>query len=150
MHSQTMQKQFGSLVLPTTTIRKSYVSLNSYFHLFKTEINDQGELEHRRVKRFYSRTSKVGFTQQITKHQRRERLLHNLSKSSTPENNPTAAVSFRDSDPLPYTSPTVHHHISNSNRYYENLTTWLGTYSGDPALTVCHLFNRSWSASETI
>jgi hypothetical protein len=134
----TMQKRFGSLVLLTTIIHKWCVSPNLYFHLFKTELNDQGELEHRRVKRFYPRTSKVGFTQQIAKHQRRERLLHNLSKLSLPENHPTAAVSFQESDPLPYTPPTVHHHISNSNRYYNNLTGWLGTHSGDPALIVCY------------
>ena len=150
MRSQTMQKQFGSSVLLTTTIRKLYVSINSYFYLFKTEIYDQGELEHRRIKRFYPRTNKVGFTRQIAKHQRRERLLHNLSKSSTPENNPTAAVGFQDSDPLPYTPPTVHHHISISNRYYENLTTWLGTHSGDPALIVRCLFNCLLSVFETM
>ena len=136
MHSPTMLKQFGSSVPLTTTIRKWYVSLNSHFHLFKTDLNNQGELEHRRVKRFYSRTNKVGSTKQIAKHQRRERLLHNLSKLSAPKSNPTAAVGFQESDPLPFTLPTVHHHISNSNRYHDNMTAWLGTHSGDPALMV--------------
>jgi hypothetical protein len=67
-----------------------------------------------------------------------------------PENNPTAAVGFQESDPLPYTPPTIHHHISNSNHYHDNLTAWLGTHSGDPALTVCYLFNCSLSVSKTI
>jgi hypothetical protein len=35
----------------------------------------QGELEHRHVKRFYARTNKNKFEKQITKHERRERLL---------------------------------------------------------------------------
>jgi hypothetical protein len=123
---------------------------HSYFHLFKNELNDQGELEHRRIKRFYPRTNKVGYPQQIAKHQRRERLLYNLSKSSTPENNPTATVSFQESDPLPYTPPTVHHHISNSNRHHINLTAWLGTHSGDPALIVCYPFDCSLSVPENV
>lgn len=122
------------------------------FHLFKTDLNDQGELEHRRVKRFYPRTNKVGLTQQIAKHQRRERLLHNLSKSSqaATKNNPAAVVGFQESDPLPYTSPTAHHHISNSNHHHHDLTAWLRTHSSDPALTVCYLFNCSLSVPETI
>ncbi|KAF8546009.1 hypothetical protein OG21DRAFT_1587857, partial [Imleria badia] len=37
-----------------------------------------GELEHRRVKRFYSRTNKNAFTHAIAKHQQRERLLHRM------------------------------------------------------------------------
>lgn len=40
----------------------------------------QGELEHRRVKRFYARTNKVQFVLQITKHQRREELLRRIRK----------------------------------------------------------------------
>jgi hypothetical protein len=122
------------------------------FHSFKTDINDQGELEHRRIKRFYPRTSKVGLTQQIAKHQRRERLLHNLSKPSraTTKNNPMASVGFQESDPLPYTSPTAHHHISNSNRHHNDLTAWLGTHSGDPALAVRYFFNCSLFVPQTM
>jgi hypothetical protein len=117
--------------------------------LHKTELPDQGELEHRRVKRFYARTSKAGFTQQIAKHQRRERVLYNISKSSMPKSQ-TAAVNFQESDPLPFTPPTAHHHISNSNRYYNNLTAWLGSYSGDPALIVRPHFDCSLTAPETM
>jgi len=99
-------------------------------------MTDQGELEHRRVKRFYRGTNKVGFTRQIARKQRRQRVIYNLSTSTAPENNLTAAVGFRESDLLPYTPPTVHHHISNSSRYYNDLAAWLGTHSGDPALIV--------------
>jgi hypothetical protein len=35
----------------------------------------QGELEHRRVKRYFIRSSKNKFEKQITNHERRERLL---------------------------------------------------------------------------
>lgn len=126
----------------------------------------QGELEHRRVKRFYSRTNKFKFTRQISKHERRERILHkirsqkrkgktvlrqgvqlvNRSNSTPPshlnyvEPRPTAAVSFQESDPLPYTPPTAHHHISDSTRHYENIAAWLSTNQGDPALQVCIIF----------
>jgi hypothetical protein len=123
-------------------------------HIFiysKTELNDQGELEHRRVKCFYPRMNKVGFTRQIAKHQWRERLLlHNHSKSSAHQNNTTATIGFQESDPLPYMPPTIHHHISNLNRYHDNLTAWLGAHSGDPALMVCNLFNCSTSTPETM
>ena len=67
-----------------------------------------------------------------------------------PKLHPTAAVSFQESDPLPYTLPTAHHHISNSNYYYNNLTAWLGTYPGDPALIIYPLFNCLLSAPETM
>jgi hypothetical protein len=38
----------------------------------------QGELEHRRVKRFYSRTNKMQFKRQITQHQRQEQILRKI------------------------------------------------------------------------
>ena len=40
----------------------------------------QGELEHRRVKRFYARTNKRNFTRQITKLQQREEKLRHINE----------------------------------------------------------------------
>jgi hypothetical protein len=118
----------------------------------------QGELEHRRVKRFYSRTNKFNFTSQIAKHQHRERILRNIrlrskqvaadadtqtssdiiTKDAPQEKARTAAVSFEDSDPLPYTSPNVHYHISESKRHHEDITNWLGQNANlnDPTVKV--------------
>jgi hypothetical protein len=49
------------------------------------------------------------------------------------------SLRFEDSDPLPYTDPAAHYHMSLSTRYFENITTWLGDNAGDPAFHVCHL-----------
>ncbi len=47
-----------------------------------------------------------------------------------------ACLSFEDSDPLPYTPPEKHHHMSHSNRFHEDLTNWLSVNRNDPALHV--------------
>ena len=52
------------------------------------------------------------------------------------ERHHTAAVNFHESEPLPFTSPTTHYHISDSTRHHENVTAWLAKNSGDPALKV--------------
>ncbi|KAI0054411.1 hypothetical protein BV25DRAFT_1765456, partial [Artomyces pyxidatus] len=117
----------------------------------------QSELEHRRVKRFYARTNKQQFTSQITKHQQRERLLKNIkirslakeeaveesdaesSLSSSPESDvntqdPAAiTLAFEEEDPLAPTPPTLHHHMSDSTRFHENIISFVGKYSRDPA-----------------
>ncbi|KAA1479425.1 hypothetical protein DENSPDRAFT_862027 [Dentipellis sp. KUC8613] len=106
--------------------------------IYSTQI---GELEHRRVKRFYARTNKSGFVMQITKHQRRERLLHNvylqapkLAKDSKSSHG-GAIVNFSEPEPLPKTAPDVHYHIARTARYSLELSTWLSTHGGDIALT---------------
>uniref|UniRef100_A0A8H8CGN3 Uncharacterized protein n=1 Tax=Psilocybe cubensis TaxID=181762 RepID=A0A8H8CGN3_PSICU len=113
-----------------------------------------GELEHRRVKRFYAKTNKGRtFERQITRHQCRERLLRTISerekrskKTSTdilqqaPSNYSTSNVSnaphvpFIESDALPPTLPQLHHHISADKRLKDNVHRWLYTNEGDPAL----------------
>ncbi|KAN0118275.1 hypothetical protein V8E52_005251 [Russula decolorans] len=105
-----------------------------------------GELKHRRVKHFYARTNKVGFTRQIAKHQwrfsrntrirRGARLGRKRSWSAplNPRGGALASEAITSGYTEPDTPPTVHHHISNSNRYHDNLTAWLGAHSGDPAL----------------
>jgi hypothetical protein len=85
------------------------------------------------------------FEQQIAKHQRRERILQKIhlrtqeaakAKANAP---PTAAIRFEESDPLPYTSPAVHHHMSNSTRHAENITAWLAKNRNDQATEASNL-----------
>ena len=112
--------------------------------------HNQGELEHRRVKRFYSRTNKIGFTRAIAKHQQRERLLHRIRQ----ENQAIAAAAeereirlptvggerpslhFVDQEPLPNCAPDAHYQISQGKKFYWDLGAWLARNKGDKALEV--------------
>ena len=77
---------------------------------------------------------------QIAKHVRRERILRKISQRAGNEvnNNPLPgsgdttsdlppeiiggpSVHFEQSDPLPLTPPEAHHHISNTQQFYENI-----------------------------
>lgn len=46
------------------------------------------------------------------------------------------SVSFEQSDPLTLTPPEVHHHISNTQKFYENIPRWLDLHDGGLALIV--------------
>jgi len=104
-------------------------------------------LEHRRVKRFYARTNKnTKFGLQIAKHTRREALLRaikqrekdEIAAASTekPSEGEQVSLQFTDNEPLPYTSPRVHHHISDSQRYHDDITRFLTKNCNDPAMKV--------------
>ncbi|KAJ3925142.1 MAG: hypothetical protein NXY57DRAFT_949196 [Lentinula lateritia] len=102
-----------------------------------------GELEHRRVKRFYARTNRNQFSFQIARHEHRRRTLQMISKQKghqyrgrvTRSQVATPSLSFSDSDPLPFTNPMTRYHMSSSTRYFQNLTVWLGELRDDPAFT---------------
>jgi hypothetical protein len=115
----------------------------------------QGELEHRRAKRFYVRTSKNQHERQITRLERRERALLRIETRKRKEQNPASAtpttnskrkkglkpnmnprVDFTESEALPYTAPEQHHHISASRNFPVNLTRFLAENHGDPATKV--------------
>ncbi|THH07280.1 hypothetical protein EW146_g9368 [Bondarzewia mesenterica] len=112
----------------------------------RSEGSGPGELEHRRVKRFYARTNKNQFQMQVTKHERRERLLEQIHRRSESFHNQgasssspvpiiqAAALRFEDADPLPHTSPHVHYHVSESTKHFENVTLWVRQNPNDPAL----------------
>ncbi|RPD56887.1 hypothetical protein L227DRAFT_587910 [Lentinus tigrinus ALCF2SS1-6] len=100
-----------------------------------------GELEHRRVKRFYSRTNKNSeFAGQIAKHQRREALIYKVASTA-----PIAALRRRrklgrrlqlqatDKDPLSLTLPTQHYHISDDPRNTVKLDAFAHENQDDPA-----------------
>ena len=88
----------------------------------------QGELEHRRVKRFYKTTNKVKFTEGIAKRQQRERILHKMSLLDP-------SRTKRD-DVLPPTPPEAHYHMSAHTKSYSDLLAWFGERSEDPAYKV--------------
>jgi len=113
----------------------------------------QGELEHRRVKRFYPRVSKAKFTSGIAKQQRRERILFRMSEQELPTKSlkrgkgqviarhsssadDSPMVPFEESEPLAYSDPNTHYHIATSTRYFLNLPQWLSKHAGDAALQV--------------
>ncbi|KAJ7331379.1 hypothetical protein DFH08DRAFT_708356, partial [Mycena albidolilacea] len=115
----------------------------------------QGELEHRRVKRYYARTNKNHAVRQITQLERREtallRIASRARSSAQRKVNPTTAtpvpqnhkrnlrnretyISFAESESLPYTTSDEHHHISPSRNFPLHLTAWLAKNRDDPAI----------------
>ncbi|KAJ8592981.1 hypothetical protein M405DRAFT_732338, partial [Rhizopogon salebrosus TDB-379] len=95
----------------------------------------QGELEHRRVKRFYARTNKIKFARGIAKQQRRERLLYKLRQKAQDaaqqasdyarETDSHPTVNFCERELLPQCSPESQYQISNSRRLHWDITAWL-------------------------
>ena len=57
-----------------------------------------------------------------------------------PSHVPVAMAGYDIKEPLPYTQPTQHYHISNSTHVYDHLATWLREIGGDPAVKVSVLF----------
>lgn len=99
----------------------------------------QGELEHRRGKRYYKRVNKGKFIVGIGKQVRRERYFHRTralrkSKSSS------ADKLLEESLPSTPTSLEQHHHISSDTRSKIILPVWLNQHKNDPALLVCLFF----------
>ena len=127
----------------TDSYSTQVVNFNFSILIEFTDFPFQGELEHRRVKRFYARTNKrKTFGRQIATQQWRERLLKQIrqqwkepereelhAKATQPDSetlhSPAPNVSFEDSDPLPKTLPEVHYHISNTTRLRDNIFRWV-------------------------
>lgn len=107
-------------------------------------------MEHRRVKRFYARTNKNKFARQCARIERRQRILRQMNKSAQKgkqkedgSTHPKVALAVNQSDPLPFTSPRAHHHISESTRYFETIPKFLGNLQDDPAIQVTSLTSSS-------
>ncbi|KAG1838714.1 hypothetical protein DFJ58DRAFT_733659 [Suillus subalutaceus] len=130
-----------------------YVEAIQKFGTSNNYSTQPGECEHRRVKWFYPCVSKAKFTAGIAKQQRRERILFKMAEGSPYEkkgkgkqdagkqkrvlqlSSPDApALRFEDSQPLPYSDPQNHYHISTSTRYHINIYKWLAQHKSDPAL----------------
>lgn len=105
-----------------------------------TIIIKQGELAHRLVKRFYSRTNKINAVKQIAKHERRHTRLRRARDAAKAHHHRKHAhhVGFSDNDPLPYADADLHHHISDSTRYHHNLYSFIREPPNDPAKQVCN------------
>ncbi|KAF7293837.1 hypothetical protein HMN09_01179600 [Mycena chlorophos] len=116
-----------------------------------------GELEHKRGKAFYSRTSKNNATEQIGKLERREAALSKIADRVRAEQAPTVeppppttgskrkrqstrpakkqqpTLSFAQREALPFTPPDAHFHMSLSRNVHVNLDVWITQNLGDPA-----------------
>ncbi|KAK2467956.1 hypothetical protein APHAL10511_000251 [Amanita phalloides] len=100
-----------------------------------------GEAEHQRVKRHYKRASKCNFTHGIAKQNQRERMLRKIrerqmmrevANDNIESQNPSLPPD--DDEPLPFTAPEVHHHMSLDTKHKVNLTVWLRRNRHDVAL----------------
>ncbi|KAF9475264.1 hypothetical protein BDN70DRAFT_769086, partial [Pholiota conissans] len=119
----------------------------------------KGELEHRRVKRYYARTNKNNAVRQMTRLERREHvLLHRMRSNKNHEKQTGSGVEkigskrrkldqytskakvsptmgFAESESLPYTPPEYHHHISTSRNFPVHIQNLLAaTSDDDPAI----------------
>ncbi|KAG2342173.1 hypothetical protein BDR05DRAFT_976596 [Suillus weaverae] len=109
---------------------------------------------------FYPHVSKAKFTAGIAKQQHCEHILFKMAEGSPYEkkgkgkqdagkqkkvlqlSSPDApALHFEDSEPLPYSDPHSHYHISTSTRYHVNIYKWLRQHESDPTLNVNHLLS---------
>ncbi|KAG6895033.1 hypothetical protein C0992_003455 [Termitomyces sp. T32_za158] len=126
-----------------------YVSTIRRFGTTDSYSTQTGELEHRRVKKFYARTNKNNAIPQITRLERRERVLERTRQQNMTQkierqsksrkqrsfiaNQPR--LDFSQSEPLPPTPPELHHHISPSHNNHLHIPTWLAANAGDLAIT---------------
>jgi hypothetical protein len=101
----------------------------------------QGEREHRRVKRYYSRSNKQQAARQFTKYERREARLRRAKAAAeaAPGQCHSHHISIAENDSLPYTSAEMHHHISESRSHPQELFAFCRQFPGDPATKVCRL-----------
>ncbi|TCD64617.1 hypothetical protein EIP91_003851 [Steccherinum ochraceum] len=105
-----------------------------------------GELEHRRVKRWYARTNKKEFTRQIARQQRRAQILERIRRrsaehrerhgmlSQSSSSGTSHNVSLAEDEHLPPAPPDVHYRMAQGNRFPLNLTAFLSDNYGDPAV----------------
>ncbi|KAJ7149300.1 hypothetical protein C8R43DRAFT_1128654 [Mycena crocata] len=130
-----------------------YVRSILWFGTTDSYSTQPGELEHRRVKRFYARTNKNRAVRQISVLERRETSLLRIAAraklnarlfgktTATPDpqghkkklKNKTY-IPFAESEALPYTTPEQHHHISGSHNYSLPLSSWIFENRFDPAV----------------
>lgn len=104
----------------------SALPLHSAFH-FLTVIR-QSELEHRTPKRRYIRTSRKGFTKQMTHIERRQACIRRLREKM-------AFTGVLTTENVAST-PNNHHNIGKSQNYPVAISQFLQKYADDPAVTV--------------
>ena len=115
----------------------------STFPLSPASLAEQGELEHRRVKRFYKRTNKTRFERQIAKQERMERhyrkYINTLRNKTGVRTTPRARL---PTDPANDTSPRQHYSIAKRDRDHIDLYALAHRHAGDPALKVSRFLCR--------
>ena len=132
----------------------------------------QGELEHRRGKRFFQSVRKgkhaiLGIGLQV----RRQRLMHRLKERQKSQEKHLAqaagssqhatdtgtslasaddlpTVPFEETETLPPTLPSQHYHISADKRQKVQVSQWLHRNQADPAVKVCCLSYSGCSVGE--
>jgi hypothetical protein len=74
----------------------------------------------------------------MTKHERRETRLLRARRAVSAEGTSvhTHHVKFAESDPLPYTEPSQHHHISDSRKHGQDIFSFGRLFPNDPATKV--------------
>jgi hypothetical protein len=74
----------------------------------------------------------------MTKHERRETRLLRARRVAEDKAAKSHAhhVEFAESDPLPYTEPSLHHHISDSRKHGQDLFSFQKRLPDDPATKV--------------
>ncbi|KAK1235358.1 hypothetical protein PQX77_001424 [Marasmius sp. AFHP31] len=109
-------------------------SLDSY----STQI---GETEHRRVKRYYARTSKRSFVRQIATQERRDHFLHSLSQKDKLEPTKKSRYTGKAQRPvpageeiLPASSPRDRYHIGETQKSPIDLDDFVHDNQDDPAV----------------
>ncbi|TFK81828.1 hypothetical protein K466DRAFT_648231 [Polyporus arcularius HHB13444] len=134
----------------TTSGRKSAKDQTLQSISMRAYTSPQGELEHRRVKKFYVRTNKnVQFAWQIARHQRRQQYLHtrgddpSFPKRPTRKAKPRRArlvpvrtpmhLPFEASESLPSMSPKEHTQISEEQTHPINIVSHLADNKDDPS-----------------
>ena len=129
---------FGTSDSYSTQPVRCLKNMNISWQLIELKL-EKGELEHRRVKKFYARTNKNAAIRQITRLERREDALRRIQRRKARESATTVKpyLTFTESEALPYTPPVLHHHISDLRNFPVNITSFLASFQGDPAISVC-------------
>ena len=96
-------------------------------------LTKQGELEHRRVKRFYTRTNKIRFERQIAKHERMQRYYRKYVDALRRK---TGSQKTSRPDAAEDASPLQHHSLANRDRDHVDFYELSIKCMGDPALKV--------------
>lgn len=127
-------EQFG----PTDCFSTQQVWLStSPLSSLLTIIHHQGELEHRRVKRYYKCTNKTRFERQIAKQERMERYyrkyINTLREKTGARKSLRSGSSVNTGDD---TSPQQHYSVAKKDRDHVDLYNFAGKHAGDPALKV--------------
>jgi hypothetical protein len=71
----------------------------------------------------------------MTRHERRETRLLRAWRAAQSKTH-LHHVAFSDNDPLPYTDPAMHHHISDSKRHSQDAFSFCRHFPADPAVKV--------------